>query len=135
MRTWQKERADHAKAFASVMKKHEGNASASKDDPMTPWAHNLDDLTHEIQHHMEDREKHKAKHAAARAAAHEARLKAAHAEIEAEVKTPFMDEIDALGRELCNDPARHDRPSCAQFLHPHSEPSHAHSEEKAHENA
>jgi len=47
-----------------------------------------------------------------------------------------MDEIDALGRELCQDPARRDSPSCAQFLHPHSTASpKEHTAEKKHENA
>merc|ERR1719478_966644 len=105
MQAWRKERAEHA--------------ATATNDAITPWAHNLDDLTHEIQDHMDHRKKERAEHAAAHEAAHAARLKAAHAaSAQPETRTAFMDKVDDLGRELCQDPSRHDRPVCAQFLHP-----------------
>jgi len=123
LHAWRKERTEHAAAHAAKT----GKAKA-KYDPMTPWAHNLDDLTHEMQDHMEARNKERAEHAAAHAARHKASTES----------SPFMDEIDALGRELCQDPSRRDRPACAQFMHPHHSGSHAEERKArrdAHDNA
>lgn len=137
MRDWRKERAAHAAIFAAATKK-----SPPEEDTMTPWAHKVDDMTHDIEEHMKAREKERAEHAAAHEAMHAARMKALSEK--ADHHSPFMDEIDALGWELCQDPSRHDRPACAQFLHPHhndassdvhaTEKHHEH-HEKAHENA
>jgi len=102
---------------------------ASEPDGLTTWAHNLDDLTHDLQDHMKARRKARAKawheHGAARAAAHA--IEATHVEPPAADqpladagKSVLLDEVHALGQQLCQDPARHSLPICAQFLHLHT---------------
>lgn len=92
-------------------------------DGMTPWAHNLDDLTHELADHMEARRKARTEHDAA----HAAKLAAARARVhEKNGSSPvsssqgedhsLLGDIKSLGAELCKDPSRHDLPVCAQFL-------------------
>jgi len=139
MKAWEKERADHAAVFAAAQK-----TKAVKYDVMTPWAHGLDDLQHKMEHDLEARDKERAEHAAAHEAAHAQRLAAMHAssspklpsEAAAETKTSFMNEIDALGRELCQDPDRRDQPACAQFLLPHASAANGHAaERKAHQDS
>jgi len=112
MHTWRKERAEHARTHAAKVQ--------STEDTMTPWAHKLDDQLHEMQEHMEHRNKERAEHEAAHKAAHEARMAALHKATAGSSGSSFMDEIDSLGRELCQDPERRKRPSCAQFLPLHS---------------
>jgi len=104
---------------------------------VTPWAHNLEDKMHDLQEHMEVRKKERSEHAATQAADHAARIAAAHAATEKVApRSAFRDEIDRLGREMCEDPARRGRAACAQFLHPNGTVVHtAHTGEKAHDNA
>jgi hypothetical protein len=136
-------RTDHASAFASAFKAYAATEQAKKSqqDPLTPWAHSLDDLTHDIQHHMEVREKERAEHAAARKAAHNARLRAAHAEIEKTIKPDsLLDRIQSFGQEICQDPQRRDTPACGRFLaqqmeagaHTHASPRDAIADVKEH---
>jgi len=87
-------------------------------DLMTPWAHKLDDLTHDIQHHMEQRTKERAEHAAARKATHDARLAGAHAKAASRDVSPLLQEVETLGAQLCQDPKRRNTTACAHFLHP-----------------
>lgn len=129
MQAWQKHRSEHAAAFADAHKK-----KAASYDGMTPWAHKLEDSMHEMQEHMEAHDKARAEHAAAHAAAKAARLAAIHAD-SGENKSSFMDEIQSLGRELCQDPERRDRPSCEQFLHLHNSTSDRKTRKDPHEHA
>jgi hypothetical protein len=97
-------------------------------DSMTPWAHNIENLTHDIQHHMEVRKKERDQRLAAREAVHDARVAAAHAAVQkAAPASPtalaqqrnhhsVMGAIQDLGQELCRDPSRQNVPACAQFI-------------------
>lgn len=130
MNHWREERSDHAAAFAAAFsefaaQKHAEHAKEeAKEDLMTPWAHNLDDLTHDIEHHLEQREKERAEHVAARKAAHDSRIAAAHAnalkESSTDMTSPLLQEIETLGAQLCHDPKRRNSPGCAHFTHSES---------------
>jgi len=126
MNHWREERSDHAAAFAAAFgafaaSEKQKHAEQPKEDLMTPWAHNLDDLTHDIQHHMEQRDKERAEHEASRKAAHDSRIAAAHAnavKAAADMTSPLLQEIETLGAQLCQDPKRRNTHGCAHFLHP-----------------
>jgi len=95
---------------------------------MIPWSLKLDNASQGIQHDMENRRKDREKYLAARAAMHEsrlARLKEASQRVPPLSPTAlqkqlehhsFMDEIQAVGSDLCQDPRRHDLPACFQFI-------------------
>jgi hypothetical protein len=119
MEHYHKERTDHAAAFASAFSAYAASEQAAHaqqppEDSMTPWAHNLEDLQHDLEHRMEVRDRHHAEHEAAHKAMND-RIEAA---AKVDTASPFMNEINSLGRELCEDPQRHDSLACAQFVHP-----------------
>jgi hypothetical protein len=147
MNHWREERSGHAAAFAEAFtafaatekQKHAAQPSNASEDLMTPWAHKLDDLTHDIEHHMEQREKEKAEHEAARKAKHDSRIAAAHANAHkaatsVDITSPLLQEIETLGAQLCRDPRRRDSAGCAHFNHDDST-AHAHHEAHIHAKA
>jgi hypothetical protein len=114
-------RAEHRALRALSGASHETPKVASPQDSMTQWAHNLDDLTHELQDHMKARRKARDEHASSHATARMAPTpgyRASHmGEVNSNQKTSqLLDEVLSLGQRMCQDPQRHDRPECAQFL-------------------
>lgn len=87
-------------------------------DGMTAWAHNLDDIMHELQDHMKARHKARAEHAAVHAASHAAATSHQNqASPQPGGTSQLLSEVQALGEKMCQDPERRDRPACAQFRH------------------
>jgi hypothetical protein len=129
MSSWRKERAEHAAAHRAATE-----PAQAKDDPMTPWAHKLDDATHELQEHLEHRAQERALHAAQHEAAHAARLAELRAATHPTPHSQLLDDVESLGRQMCQDPSRRNRPACAQFLHPDHGEAHQTAEER-HESA
>lgn len=100
---------------------HQNSKVPSEGDGMTPWAHNLDDLTHELQDHMEARRKARPEYDKAHSKAHELARSTVHTRTQAKETEhggdhSLIGEINELGSELCKDPSRHALPVCAQFL-------------------
>lgn len=131
MQSQARRHAEHRALIAlhRVANHEPADAAAPDHDGLTTWAHNLDDLTHELQDHMKARHMARAKawheHGAARAAAHA--IEAAHvapsgAQQPAVLvgKSVLLDEVQALGQQLCQDPERHHLQICAQFVQSHA---------------
>jgi len=117
----------------------EGKVMEMKATHMTAWARDLEALQHQMETRAADMAKAKVarhelmeKHAVERKDRAEKRQAASHAtthhqaavlpatteneERETESEKPLMQRIFDLGRELCSEPERRDRPSCIQFL-------------------
>lgn len=98
----------HASTFAAATKH-----KATKYDSMTPLAHSLEDMQHGFEDYMAIHNKR-----AERTAAREKQKHHAVQLLHGEGQTAFMNKVDAVGRQICQDPARRATPACARFLHP-----------------
>jgi hypothetical protein len=94
---------------------------APKDDNMTAWSHNLVDLQHRLEARMAAHDE--AHHALEAIDASIESHKKAHPELEGKIdQHALLDQIAALGRQMCSDQEHQKNPKCAQFLTAGSQP-------------